>query len=94
MNPTVINKRRRFTGLQFVLPYKQMDGKTQFFVLDHLPTPTALRRRGVLTLPVKTVLIDPMVQVSLFFDLPLLVQGHQQNLGLLIRQYDMTTVPD
>ena len=45
-------------------------------MLDDFLAPLAFGRGGILTLPVKVTLIDPMVNVALLLRLALLVERH------------------
>ena len=74
----LINKWRRLASSQLAIPDEKMNVDAALFVFDDLSTSLAFRRRRILALPVKVMLVDPMVQVLVLLCFSLLVQGNQK----------------
>lgn len=79
-----------FTCGQLVFAHKQMDVDAQSGVADDLLAALAARVGGVLALPVKVAVIDPVVHVLVLVGLALLVDRDQQDVHLFGGQHHMT----
>ncbi len=79
----------RFACGQFVFAHKQMDVDAQSGVADDLLTAPAARVGGVLALPVKVAVIDPVVHVFVRVGLALLVDRDQQDVRLFGGQHHL-----
>ncbi len=69
----MVSEGGRFACGQFVFAHKQMDVDAQSGVADDLLAALAARVGGVLALPVKVAVINPVVHVLVLVRLALLV---------------------
>ena len=77
VNRAFIEKRGSFSIEQLVLPHKQMDANAELgMVNDFLSSPT-IGRSGILALPMKIGVIDPVVQVAVVLRATLLIKCHE-----------------
>lgn len=83
----------RFACGQFVFTHEQMDVDAQSSLANDLLHAFAGRFGGVLTLPVKVVVVDPVVHVFECVGSTLLVECDQQDMGLLLGQHHMAGIP-
>lgn len=88
-----IHEGSGLAAAEFGLPHEEVDRNALRQVIDDLLASLACRCRRVLALPVEGVLIDSVVVVPMLLRLALLVQGHQQDVHLLVVQHDVTDVP-
>ncbi len=82
----------RFASGQFVFAHKQMDVDAQSGVANDLLAALAARVGGVLALPVKVAVIDPVVHVFVFIHLALFVDRDQQDVSLFRGQHHMADI--
>jgi len=85
----VVGEGCRFACGQFVFAHKQMDVDAQSGVADDLLAALAAWVCGVLALPVKVAVIDPVVHVLVFVRLALFVDRDQQDVRLFGGQHHM-----
>ena len=69
---------------QFSVTHKQVDLPTRFLMIDDASALAGLRCGGILALPVKSLFVDPVVQVLVIFRFTLFVQGDEQHVSFLI----------
>lgn len=62
--PPVVGEGRCPSACQPSITHEQVDGHAEALMLDDLPAPLALWRRGVLALPVEVMFVDPVIQAS------------------------------
>ena len=85
----MVGEGGRFACGQLVFAHKQMDVDAQSGVADDLLAAFAARVGGVLALPVKVAVIDPVVHVLVLVGLALLVDRDQQDVRLFLGQHHM-----
>ena len=85
----MVGEGGRFACGQLVFAHKQMDVDAQSGVADDLLAALAARVGGVLALPVKVAVIDPVVHVLVLVRLALLVDRDQQDVRLFGGQHHM-----
>ena len=83
-NRALIDKWRCFSFEQLVCPNKQVDGDTQLRMLDNFLPSFTDWCGGILALPMKISVVDPVVQVALVLRLALFVQCHKQYMHFFI----------
>lgn len=90
----VVDEGRRLPASQFVVAHEEVNCDAALCVLDEFAAALALRRCGVLTLPVESVLVDPVVEITVILRLALLVERHQQHVGVVLLEHNMAAIPD
>lgn len=88
----MINEGRTFAVLQLRFTHKQMDCESFLLVLDNVPSSFVARCCGILALPMKGAVIDPMIDVPMVCCLALLIQRYQQHHCVLAGQRHMPDV--
>jgi hypothetical protein len=73
--------------------HKQVNLPAIFLVTNDASALSGFGCSGVLALPVKRVVVNPMVKVFVIRGLSLLVQGDEQHMGLLSVQHNVPHVP-
>ncbi len=86
----MVGEGGRFACGHFVFAHKQMNVDAQSGVADDLLAALAAGVGGVLALPVKVAVIDPVVHVLVLVGLALFVDRDQQDVRLISRWHYMT----
>jgi len=88
-----IDEGSGFSAAELGLAHKEMNRDVLRHVFDDFLTALARWRRRILALPVEGALVDPVIVIPMLLGLALLVQGHQEDVHLLVVEHDMTDVP-